>query len=973
MSTLNKNNATSETSLRSGAYISPLAVVALSFGYAVGWGSFVLPGTMFLPNAGPGGTVIGLLIGTAAVAVLAFNYHKVTVGVQGSGGAYGFITKIFGPNHGFLLGWFLFLTYVAILWANATALVLLARYLFGNALQFGFHYTVVGFDVYFGEVLLSLCAIVFCGCICLLRKRFAIRLHMFFAFVLAAGVVICFIAALLGHKGGVAAMGPAFAAETPAWIQILRILAMVPWAFVGFEAVVQSSSEFAFPVKRTFSLLLAAILLSALVYILLVLLPVLALPEGFSDWREYIGALPRLKGIAAMPVFSAAKRTLGPFGVAVIGGSMLSAQLTALFATYIAVSRLMRAMAEDDMIPKWLGRCNEEGTPVNAVLAVMCISVPVPFLGRTVIGWPVDLSNLGAAVAYGYVSAAALALLRKEKDSGRWPEKAAGVFGLAMSVLFSLLMLVPNYLSGSSLSTESYLLLSLWCFAGFLLYRPVFIMDAKGRFGHSTVVWITVLIVIFFSSLMWFRLAVCDSAEYAFGELVGKTVTAEAAQKSMAHVTADMLVKSVVELCILVSSLAVMLNLFSILRRREKSLIVEKLKAEESASKAKSYFFSTISHDIRTPLNAIIGYSQMLRMGSAKEEEREQALASILAGGNTLVRLIDDAIDFSKLEDGQLEFDLKPVDFPGLLLKFTDSFRRTTPNQAVEFRCRSGEMPTVLTDRKRIRQMLFYLMDNAAKFTRQGFVELRASFDRAAADDAGTLRFEVEDTGCGISAEDLQRISSPYVQVEAKQARHGGTGLGLTVCRKLAEAMGGELSIASVPGKGSTFTVTLFGVKVSDAAPAAEEEEQPSLPGAAVTKNPPPEPAPAPKAEKPADAAAPKRFLIVDDQKVNLIVLKTMLKKIGQSDVVTAEDGKKAFEILSAAETPFDYVLTDMWMPVMDGEGLVRAIRAEERFAKLPVHVVTADTEMPGKFRELGFDGILLKPVTVEKLREIIG
>ena len=990
MFTLKKNDAPSETSLPKGAYLSPLGVIALSFGYAVGWGSFVLPGTMFLPNAGPAGTIIGLLIGAAAVAVLAFNYHKMTVGVQGSGGVYGFITHTFGPNHGFLVGWFLFLTYVAIMWGNATALVLLARCLFGNALQFGFHYTMAGFDVYFGEVLLSLGAIVFCGCICLLRKRFAIRLHMFFAFLLAAGVVICFIAALLGHKRGAAAMGPAFAPGTPAWIQILRILAIVPWAFVGFEAVVQSSSEFAFPLKRTFSLLLAAILASALMYILLALLPLLALPEGFSNWQEYIAALPELEGIAAMPVFSAAKKALGPLGVAVIGGSMLSAQLTALFATYIAVSRLMRAMAEDGMIPKWLGRCNGEGTPVNAILTMMCVSIPVLFLGRTVIGWSVDLSNLGAAIAYGYVSAAVLARLRKEENGGRWPEKAAGVFGLVMSLLFSLLMLVPNFLSGSSLSTESYLLLSLWCFAGFLLYRPIFLMDSQGRLGHSTIVWITVLIVIFFSSLMWFRLAVCDSAEYAFGRLVGQTVSAEAAQKGIAHVNSDMLLKSMVELCILVSSLAVILNLFAILRTREKNLIVEKLKAEESASKAKSYFFSTISHDIRTPLNAIIGYSQMLRMDSSKEEEREQALSSILAGGNSLLRLIDDAIDFSKLEDGKLEFDLKPVDFPGLLLKFTDSFRRTTPNHTVEFRCRSGEMPAVLTDRKRIRQMLFYLMDNAAKFTRQGFVELRASFDRAADADAGTLRFEVEDTGCGISAEDLERISSPYVQVEAKQARHGGTGLGLTVCRKLAEAMGGELSIASSPGKGSTFTVTLFDVKVSDDAPAADEEEPPAAPGPVMEQVPPPAPAPAAPAaegksaaapapaapateEKPAPPPAPKRFLIVDDQKVNLIVLKTMLKKLGQSDVVTAEDGQKAFDILTAAETPFDFVLTDMWMPVMDGEGLVRAIRAEGRFASLPVHVVTADTEMPGKFRELGFDGILLKPVTVEKLREIIG
>ena len=161
------------------AYLSPLAVIALSFGYAVGWGAFVLPGTVFLPNAGPAGSIIGFLIGMAIVVILAFNYHKAAVNIQGSGGTYGFVTKAFGYNHGFLVGWFLFLTYIAILWANATALVLLVRFLFGDALQFGFHYTMVGFDVYFGEVLLCLAAIVLCGFACILSKRFAVRLHTF--------------------------------------------------------------------------------------------------------------------------------------------------------------------------------------------------------------------------------------------------------------------------------------------------------------------------------------------------------------------------------------------------------------------------------------------------------------------------------------------------------------------------------------------------------------------------------------------------------------------------------------------------------------------------------------------------------------------------------------------------------------------------------------------------------------------------
>ena len=957
---------------RRNAYLSPFAVIALSFGYAVGWGAFVLPGTIFLPNAGPAGTIIGFLIGTLIVVVLAFNYHKMTSFIRG--GSYRFVSQTFGYNHGFLVGWFLFLTYLAIFWANATALVLLARYLFGDAFQFGFYYKVIGFDVYFGEVLLCLAAIVLCAGACLLSKRFAIRLHMFFAFVLIAGVTVCFIAAVCRHTGGMAAMAPAFAADSPVSVQFLRILAMVPWAFVGFEAVVQSSSEFAFPVKRTFSLLFVAIVISALAYIFLMLLPVLAFPDGYSNWKEYIDALPRLKGIAAMPVFSAARKVLGPWGIAVIGGSMLAGQLTALFATYIALSRLMRAMADDNMIPEWFARSNREGTPVNAIITVMCLSIPMPFLGRTVTGWPVDLSNLGAAVAYGYISAASFTHLRKDPVGGNLAGKAAGLFGIVMSAVFCLLMLVPNYLSGSSLATESYLLLAIWCFVGFLFYRRVFIMDTNGRLERSTVVWITVLIGIFFSSLMWFRLAVCDSAEYAFGDLVGKTVTEDIAMNTISYVNADMLSKSIVELFILVASLSVILNLISILHRRETNLIVEKLKAEESASRQKSYFFSTISHDIRTPLNAVIGYSQMLKMGFDQESEREQALNSILAGGKSLLRLINDAIDFAKLEDGLLEFEHKPSNCSRLVTRFVDSFCHARQIKTIEFRCRTGETPTVLIDPKRIRQILFNLLDNAAKFTRQGFVEVRASFEPSAdAAGKGTLRLEVEDTGCGISREDLKLIDTPYVQVAAEDARHGGTGIGLAICRKLTEAMGGELSIASELGKGSTFTVTFFNVQVSDAAPVEDEEDQvPEQPAVKqnVTKT---EPASGVEKEKPAGNAGSRRVLIADDQKMNLIVLKTMLKKLGAFDIVMAKDGKEALDILTSSDTPFDLILTDMWMPVMDGEGLVRAVRADERFAKIPVHVVTADTEMPGKFREIGFDGILLKPVTVEKLKGIIG
>ncbi len=856
-------------------YLSFPVALALSFGYAVGWGAFVLPGTMFLPNAGPAGTMIGLLFGTAAIVVLAFNFHYVTTRLRGPGGTYGFVTKLFGHNHGFLMGWVLFLTYIAILWANATSLVLLARYLFGDALKFGFHYTMVGFDVYFGEVLLSLAALVLCGWFCILSKKFAVRLHTFFAFTLAAGVVTCFIAALLQHKGGMAAMGPAFSTGSPRSVQILRILAMVPWAFVGFEAVVHSSSEFRFPVRRTFSLLLAAILVSSLTYILLVILPILAIPEGYSNWKEYIDALPGLRGIAGMPVFSAAKKALGPLGTAVIGGSMLSGQLTALFAAYVAISRLMRAMADDDMIPSWFGKCSEDGNPVNAILTVMCISLPIPFLGRTVIGWPVDLSNLGAAIAYGYVSTAALVLLRKAKGGGHPVEKSAGVFGLLMSIVFSVLMLVPNYIFGSSLSTESYLLLTIWCFVGFLLYRRVFIMEPQGKFGKSTIVWITVLIVIFASSLMWFRLAVCDSAKDSFGALVGREVTEETVRKCLSHVNTDMLVKFVIELCILVSSLAVTLNLISILHKREKRLFLEKLGVEEKvretegsligvqlsnrklaginrelrehsenvekqrrletelrkqlekkheeledalrmaqeASRAKTTFLSNMSHDLRTPMNAIIGFTGLAAEHVHDPERVQEYLATIARSSEHLLSLIDDVLDMNRIESGRMILHEKEESLSEILHSIRDIVHPDIKAKQHNFLIDAVDVRNELVycDKLRLNQVLLNLISNAIKYTHPGgTISLRLVQKADFKEGYGKFEFHCRDNGIGMSEDFVRTIFDPYTREETTVvSKIQGNGLGMAIAKNIVEMMGGKITVTSKKGEGSEFVVSV--------------------------------------------------------------------------------------------------------------------------------------------------------------------
>ena len=937
-------------------YLSPLAVVALSFGLAVGWGSFVLPGTKFLPDAGPLGTALGIGIGALAMGLFALNYHRLNLREPGPGGAFTFARRMFGDDHAFIVGWFLFLAYIAILWANATALVLLVRHTLGPVLQFGFHYTLAGYDIYLGEALLSVAAIALAAALCIGSKRLAAHVQTFLALVFAGGVAVVFAFALAHHAGGTATLAPLFSGhDTPPVVQVMGVLAMMPWAFVGFEAVSHSSAEFHFADKKLLVLLLAAIGISAAVYLMLALLPALAIPEGFATWPDYLKARPGLKGVMAISTFAAAQKAMGATGVALLSATMVAAMFTGLVGTLVATSRLMHAMAEDDILPRRLGALDAHGVPRNAILFVAGLSVLVPFFGRSVLSWPVDVSSIGAAIAYGYTSAAAYKAFGSTGAGKIFVSKLAGAAGVVLSVFFCFLLLVPNYLSGSSMAAESYLVLALWCIFGVLHYRSVFRRDTHSRFGKSSVAWAAMIVLILFSSIMWGRQAMLENA------LEVLTYVAAEANVDIAryghhldHAKALSLVDSLVELILLVVSIAVMLSLYAILHRRERDMSVAKAKAEE-VNRAKSFFFSSVSHDIRTPLNAIIGFSQMLKGGFKTAEETNEAIDSILVSSKTLLNLINDVLDFSKLESGRMEILPEPTDCRPLVEELVKSFKIANKTPGVEIRSRIGEMPPLMLDPQRIRQIVFNLVGNAAKFTKSGFIEVRATFTRNEGTASGAFCLEVEDSGPGISAEDQQKIAQPYAQFGNKLSRSKGTGLGLAICRQLATAMGGRLALQSELGRGSTFSIFLPDVQIAAAAPA------------------PAEPAHAPSAAETAPHVI-RRTLIVDDQKMNLMILKAMLTRLGTFEIVMATNGREALDILNRPdEPPFDLVLTDMWMPQLDGEGLVRAIRAIPRLAALPVYVLTADIEAQKTCVEVGFTGLLLKPVTLDGLKTIVG
>lgn len=370
------------------------------------------------------------------------------------------------------------------------------------------------------------------------------------------------------------------------------------------------------------------------------------------------------------------------------------------------------------------------------------------------------------------------------------------------------------------------------------------------------------------------------------------------------------------------------------------------LERARNAEKSRSMFFNIVSHDIRTPLNAILGYSELLQFGNQSEKEKNEALQSIRASGTTLLELVNDVLDLAKMDSGKMTLQQKAVRLAGLTDEVFASFRLAASMKGIELVNRTGEVPTVMLDAHRFRQILFNLVGNAVKFTNKGAITVAASY----ADKI--LRVSVSDTGCGIAPDMLTHILDPFVQVQDpthSSDRTHGTGLGLSICRRLIEVMGGELTVESELGKGSTFKATIPGIAVSGDETGAISESTQSV----ELKN------------------LPKHVLVVDDSPVNRAVLTAFLKRAGVVLIDHACDGEEALSKIHSeenAEHPFDCVFSDFWMPNMNGLEFIEKLRSEPRFNTLPVFALTADTENQSDSRAGLFTGLLLKPLTYEKL-----
>ena len=385
----------------------------------------------------------------------------------------------------------------------------------------------------------------------------------------------------------------------------------------------------------------------------------------------------------------------------------------------------------------------------------------------------------------------------------------------------------------------------------------------------------------------------------------------------------------------------------------ERERLVRERDEAVRAEKTRSFFFATVSHDIRTPLNSILGFAQLLKEGVPDAATRAKYLDGIADGGKVLMQLINDVLDLSRLEAGKMVFSPQWCDVPALVDATVAAFEPRAEAIGITLRSRFPDgLPQVRVDPNRLRQILFNLLGNAIKFTPHGGIEVRVAWTPPGDSEAGgLLEIAVQDTGVGISPENLSQLGKPFVQLDVARGNQG-TGLGLAITRQMLGRMDGELRIESALGVGSTFTIVLHRVE-SRTPPAETGGETPAA--ASPQLNP---------------AWHDRHVLVVDDIRVNVIVLATMCRHLGLKNVVTTESGAEALELLRTGS--FDLVLTDLWMPGMDGTGLASAMHSIPELKSIPICVVTADVEIRKSYREMGFDGILLKPILLEGLRDLL-
>lgn len=434
--------------------LSPMGVWGLALGAMIGWGCFVLPGNAFLPDAGPIGAAIGLILGAIMIVIISFSYSYLISKYPVSGGEFVYADTAFGKTHAFLCGWFISIAYWALIPMNATAVGLVARYLFPGPLQTMPLYEIAGWTVYGGELIVDILAIVIIG---LVNMR-GVQAAGWFQTAVALGLVgaiLLIAASVMVHGVNLDNLHPYFAPGKSSIASIFSVAALAPWAYVGFDCIPQASEEYSFSNKKTKVLLVSSISVAGLMYMTMNTVTALVEPwqQMLIDYKDW-------------PTGHAVEMLVGQIGMIFLGIAMFCGIISGLNAFYLAGSRLLYSMSIAEAIPKQFGVLDRKyHVPRFAIIFMMVLAIIAPFFGREVLGWLVDMTAVGAAMGFTYTTASAMVLARR---AGDYKQARLSMVGFCFAVFFIALLVLP--FSPGRLSPQAWAFLIAWLILGAIFF-----------------------------------------------------------------------------------------------------------------------------------------------------------------------------------------------------------------------------------------------------------------------------------------------------------------------------------------------------------------------------------------------------------------------------------------------------------------------------------------------------------------------
>ena len=439
---------------------------ALAVGSIIGWGCFIQGAEWTRQAGGPLPLIIGFLLGGILMIVIGLSYAYLIPRINVAGGEFAFTYYSFGRIPSFVCGWMMLLGYVTLAAMNATAIPVLFSFIFPNTFNFCYLYTIAGYNVYLGEVLVSVFFLLLFACVNIIGVRKIGKIQLIMAVLLCVTVAVAVLGTVLSGKGSVENLNPASGAGKNFLSGIISILVVAPYCSVGFDTIPQAAEEYSFSPKSCKKLIVTALIIGALIYIAMAVIT-----DFVSPWQDLFS----LKDANGSPVKwltgAMLERSMGRAGTVAVSIAVLMAIFTGINGFYLAASRLLYSMGRARMLPEVFGQVNRRThTPAAGILFIMAICMICPFFGRNVLGWVIDMCSAGTAIGYFFTCFSAFKMRKADKNN-RDLNPLTAIGGAVISLLILALLLLP--VSPAQMSVQSFAALGIWVGVGlvFLIFK----------------------------------------------------------------------------------------------------------------------------------------------------------------------------------------------------------------------------------------------------------------------------------------------------------------------------------------------------------------------------------------------------------------------------------------------------------------------------------------------------------------------